>query len=1032
MTISDNMIKRLCSSMIYKRGTEYFREGRVHIRKRTDNTLTAVVDGEGLYNVRISFNSDGIDEAVCACPYFETMQTPCKHIIAVLKARQTELVTGGEYKNENDSIAAALCGDYTPKPEKRRIRAAFTLFIDRAAREAPVFEMSVSLPDLGGRIQGLENFLDSYINGNDFKIGRGMVYNRSTMYFPENEDKIISILASVYETRALGVKMYHKESYRTAFGATVIGRILPYMVNMDFKLVYEGIMYSGVRIIEEDPDILLDIKAYEREISVSLSETGLALTPDGEWFLYNDTVYKTSEEWRECFIPAHRALVGAARNEIIFKGDNVMLFAKNVLPRLRDRHGVVINGVDEIIVNSAPEFEVCLDAIHGRVTAVVAAVYGSMKFRIPTDVDETGGRVIVRDIDREHELLSYFSDFDREKSVYTLSGDSAIYRFISKTVPRLERLAKIAATQRYRDMKRDIELSVDVSYRRDIDFLEISFKSDLSPDEIKGILAAMRLGHEFYRAFDGRFIELKKDKSLLRLLERLDLTGADIAAGKKILPKYHMLYLNSRNDVTKDNSLIEYIHEVKQTPPIITEKLKNVLRPYQVDGVRWLTELSKIGMGGILADDMGLGKTLQVTAYICGIKPKKPVLIVTPGALLYNWQHEINKFTPEMRTIIINGGRDTREELLKTVEDYDFVITSYPLLRRDIAMYKSIEFSYCFIDEAQYIKNPKTMNAISVKRIKAEHKFALTGTPVENSLSELWSVFDFIMPGYLKSAGEFRARFELPIMRAVDSLAGAALRDIIRPFVLRRMKADVLSELPDKIESVMLSDLSREQTAMYLELINEIKSDAGYMLGENRLMLLTMLLRLRQICCHPRLVNDAAEKAESGKLELLTELVRSGTGAGHRILIFSQFKSMLDIIAEELDGERVDYFYIHGSVPAQERTDMAEAFNSGERSVFLISLKAGGTGLNLIGADMVIHYDPWWNPAVTDQATDRAYRIGQTRSVQVIKLAARGTIEEKILTLQEKKRTLADDIIRVNTRTPASLTDEEIMYLLQA
>jgi SNF2 family DNA or RNA helicase len=297
---------------------------------------------------------------------------------------------------------------------------------------------------------------------------------------------------------------------------------------------------------------------------------------------------------------------------------------------------------------------------------------------------------------------------------------------------------------------------------------------------------------------------------------------------------------------------------------------------------------------------------------------------------------------------------------------------------------------------------------------------------------ELWSIFDFVMPGYLKSAREFRDRFEIPAIRGGDLGVSDMLRGIIRPFVLRRMKNDVLSELPEKIETTMLADLNREQKALYMEFLREVRGQAEGIIRENgnRLILLTLLLRLRQICCHPALF-DSAYNGDSGKLELLLELLKNGVESGHRILIFSQFRSMLDIIAKVLDENRLDYFYINGSTPTDERTQMAEDFNSGERSIFLVSLKAGGTGLNLVGADMVIHYDPWWNPAVTDQATDRAYRIGQTRAVQVIKLAAKGTIEEKILKLQERKRILADDIIRVNTDTFANLSNEEVMSLFE-
>lgn len=1038
MKISDSMIKKICSSMIYKRGAEYFLEGRVHMRRRTENELTAVVDGEELYNVQITFENDKINKVLCSCPYYETMQTTCKHIVAVLKQRQAELEQGGEYTNENDKLALSLCREFEVSQERRRIRAAFTLFVKPRINGESVYEISVSLPECGGRIHGLENFLDSYLNYRDFKIDRGTVYNRKSMYFPENEDKIISIIAEVYQTRSTGIQMYQKAVYRTAFGAEVLRRILPYLRNTDFALVCDGITINGVRIINEDPDILIDIAAYDREIVLSLSEAGVALTADGEWFLHDDTIYRTSPEWREYFMPVYRTLEREDRMQIAFKGDNTMLFAANVLPKLRGRHGVVINGVEDIIVNSKPGFDICLDADGSCITAVVVAKYGSLKFRIPREHHEENGKIVIRDTDMENRILSFFNGFDREKSVFRLGGDTAIYNFITNDLPELAGIAELIMTDRFKAVRvrDDINLSMGISYKNDIDFLEVNFETDLDPEEIKGIMTAVRLRHSFYRTSDGSFIGLNHNKKsdILRLLERLDLTNVDIYQGRKTLPKFHMLYLEARNDIEKDESIRQYMDGIRSIEPRIRDDLESVLRQYQVEGIRWFTQLSEMGMGGILADDMGLGKTLQVIAFIRGIRPEKPVFIVAPSTLIYNWQRELEKFTPDAKSLIISGPKEVRSELINTINDYEFIITSYPLLRRDIAMYRNIEFSYCFIDEAQYIKNPKTMNAISVKRIRAEHKFALTGTPIENSLMELWSIFDFVMPGYLKSAREFRERFEIPALRSGDSSVSDILRGIIRPFVLRRMKKDVLNELPEKIETIMLADLSRTQKAMYLDFLSEIKEQARGIIAENgnRFMILTLLMRLRQICCHPALFTGSEDSTdESGKLELLMELVRNGIGSGHRILVFSQFRSMLDIIEKQLDKAGIDHYYINGSTPADKRTEMAESFNSGKRSVFLVSLKAGGTGLNLVGADMVIHYDPWWNPAVTDQATDRAYRIGQTRSVQVIKLASRGTIEEKIIELQEKKRILADDIIRVNTETFANLTDDEIMSLFE-
>ena len=1036
MKISDGMIKRVCSSMIYKRGMEYFLEGRVHMRIRSNDEITAVVDGDELYNVRVTFENDKIDEVFCTCPYYETMQTTCKHIVAVLKQRQAEIEEGGSFVDENDKLALALCNEFGKKTPAIRLRAAFTLYIKTGINGAVSFGMSVSLPEHGGHLKDLESFLDCYLNYKDYKIERGMVYNRKNMYFSENEEKIITILSEVYETRSAETMLYQRSATQTAFGPAVARRLFPLLANLDFKLVYDGIVMNGIRIIEGDPDIVIDIDAFDKEIVLSVSERGFALTPDGEWFMHSDTIYKTSPEWREYFMPVYRAVSGDGRTQLSFKGDNTIMFAANVLPVIKNRHDVVINGVDELIVNDEPEFEVWFDAVDGRITAAAAVKYGNIRFRIPTENSENNDKIVVRNFEKENKILSYFDNFDREKSVFSLGGDSAIYKFITEKMTDIARDAKISMSDRFKAIKirEDIDLNVSASYKSDIDFLEMDFETELSAEELRGLLSAMRLKYDFFRRVDGSYINLKKNnkETLLRLLERLDLTNEDITAGAKLLPKYHMLYFESAKEINTDESIKKYMAKIRSMDVSIPENLKNVLRQYQKDGVKWLTQLACMGMGGILADDMGLGKTLQVIAYIHGMTPDKPSLIVAPSALTYNWLREIEKFAPDAKALIISGAKEDRKKLIKSVQEYEFVITSYPLLRRDIVEYREIEFFCCIVDEAQYIKNYKTMNAVSVKKIRAQNKFALTGTPIENSLMELWSIFDFVMHGYLKSPREFRDRFEIPAVREGDFSAAENLRAIIKPFVMRRMKTEVLAELPEKIETTMYADLSNEQKAIYYAYLQKVKGKAQGIIREHgsRFIILTLLLRLRQICCHPSLLESGYEGG-SGKLELLMELIKSSTGGGHRILVFSQFKSMLDIVAKELEREGYDYFYINGSTPSQERSAMAEEFNNGTRSVFLVSLKAGGTGLNLTGADMVVHYDPWWNPAVTDQATDRAYRIGQTRAVQVIKLAARGTIEEKILKLQERKRLLADDIIRVNTDTFSELTDDEVMSLFE-
>lgn len=1038
MEITEQLIRKSCSSTIYKRGMEYFREGRVHLKKREEKLITSLVDGDELYNVQIKLDDNGITDFFCTCPYYETMNSMCKHIVATLKQRQTEQEEGGKFIDENDKLAQLLCNEFAMKnAEINQLHARFVMYINTAAG-SPSYGMSIEIGSTGTAMHGIENFLDCYLKHREFKIDRSISYIPGVTEFPKYQKKIISILAETYENRSAEVMFYTKAAYQTCFGACTAQRIFPLLQYVDFSLVLDSMTIGGVQIKEENPDIIVDIDAADSEISMSVGDRGIALVPDGEWFFYEGVIYHTDDEWRGYYMPIYRALTIENRTQISFKGDNTMLFAAHILPHIKGRHGIITRGIEDLVVNETPVFEVYFDAGRNGITAVIRANYGNISIRLPkTEAETSGKKIVVRDFDLEREMLDFFSDFSVTDGMYTLYSDFEVYNFITTRILDLEKKATLYYSERFKLLRvpEKVDIHASVRYNSDINLLEAGFETDLSYEQICGILNAVKTKRRFYRLSNGRFLDLEdgESRTVFSLLSRLDFSNSEIRERNKSIPAYHALYLDAVSGIDKEKSFAEYVDRIKRIEPKIPAELENVLRSYQRDGVKWMCQLSSFGFGGILADDMGLGKTLQVIAYVHGEKPDMPVLIVTPSALTYNWLSEINRFTPDASALIIDGTKEERIKLIEKVQDYEFIITSYPILRRDINNYRDIEFAYCFIDEAQHIKNAKTMNARSVKKINAKRKFALTGTPVENSLMELWSVFDFVMSGYLYDAREFRSRYEYPMIKEKDEEAAEDLKARIKPFILRRMKSDVLNELPEKIENTIYADLTPEQKDMYSAYLAMAKDQTIAILnegGRGKIQILTLLMRLRQICCHPMLF-DENYKSDSGKLGLLMELIESAVGSGHRMLVFSQFTSMLAIIRDELDKRKIPSFYLDGHTPSYERAELADRFNGGERDIFLISLKAGGTGLNLTGADMVVHYDPWWNPAVTDQASDRAYRIGQTRAVQVIRLAARGTIEEKILKLQEAKRNLADEIVRVNNEDFASLTNEEILALFE-
>lgn len=485
-----------------------------------------------------------------------------------------------------------------------------------------------------------------------------------------------------------------------------------------------------------------------------------------------------------------------------------------------------------------------------------------------------------------------------------------------------------------------------------------------------------------------------------------------------------------RDSVQLGKSLRRFLENLRNPDNLeftVPDQLASILRDYQKYGFQWMKTLAHYRFGGILADDMGLGKTLQSIAFLASVLSeirdrRQPAIIVAPASLIYNWRNELHKFTPDIRAVIADGDKQDRKAALDQLKDVDVVITSYPLLRRDVEHYTDTVFHTLILDEAQAFKNYATQTAQSVKRLQAAHRFALTGTPIENALEELWSIYDAVFPELFHSR------------RLFSELSREAVSRRARPFLLRRLKSDVLEELPDKIESVQASELLPEQKRLYAAYLAKLQKDTLKHLDEdtfqkNRIRILAGLTRLRQLCCHPALFVEDYH-GSSAKFEQLLEIIDECRNAGKRMLVFSQFTEMLGIISRELGYRGVTHFYLDGQTPVSERVGLCQRFNDGERELFLISLKAGGTGLNLTGADTVILYDLWWNPAVEQQAADRAHRIGQKNVVQVLRLVAQGTVEDKMYELQQRKKSLIDEVIQPGQEALSSISEREIREIL--
>lgn len=660
-----------------------------------------------------------------------------------------------------------------------------------------------------------------------------------------------------------------------------------------------------------------------------------------------------------------------------------------------------------------------------------------------------------RDIEKEREaaakIQQYLPWLDEKGELLFLpdKDEERVYNLIAYGIEELKGLGQVFVSDSFKTIQRVQTPRVTVGVAMKAGLLDISIEGEgMSREELEGILAGYRKKRKFYRLADGSFLKLEENglAAAAELSEGLAVKGEDLASGHLTVPAYRAFYLDkvlqengTQLQVKRNQEFKRVLREMKNVEDSdfeLPEELNAQLRPYQAFGFRWMMTLGKLGFGGILADDMGLGKTLQTIAYLLGRKELQSgysALIVCPASLVYNWESEIHRFAPSLFVTVAAGTAAERKELLEKGEG-DVLVTSYDLLKRDIELYENCCFADMIIDEAQNIKNYNTQAAKAVKAVKSQRRFALTGTPVENSLSELWSIFDFLMPGILSSNKQFKERYEQPIVNQQDQQAADRLRKMIRPYVLRRTKKEVLKELPDKLEKVVHAVMEGEQKKLYQASLQNLKESLDRQTEEEfsagKIQILAELTRLRQICCDPAMIYENY-RGGSAKTEVCMELLKTAASSGNQVLVFSQFTTALDLIGRRLEQEGISYYQLTGSTSKEKRRELVEKFNQDHTPVFLISLKAGGTGLNLTAASVVIHFDPWWNMAAQNQATDRAHRIGQKQVVTVYKLIMKDTLEEKILKLQEQKARLSDEIISEGSIKDALATREELLEILK-
>lgn len=1064
----------------------------------TPMITATVLDADGSeHETQVSIDEDEsqIVGSLCSCSDFYQSEGLCCHCVAILLKyiSRRHIQTSFPAKKQN-RIGQTLIESYIHQSSGTHYPAEASetkvLIELEPILHKQYHKLSVDFKIGTGKkyvIKDLLEFARLIRQGELFQYGKNLKFFHEPEAFTSESRSMLAFIMQRIEEYEYHFHCVQDSTYRfqtmkalryLPLSPTAVDMFLNMMIGHTLQFDLDDHI-RPIYVTDGDPELTLELKAEDSDTYHLTIEDCLILSGARTfWILKDKILYRCSEAFKKDMQPYLTELNRQKVREITLSEKQLRPFYGSVLKHLEAHTDFHTEGVD-LTDYEPPEahFSIYLDNPAENIISCTAyARYGEETFSLATPISCEDG---FRDAAMENRILTAIQTYFQPAAVsgnedspvadadFIIShDDQAAFLFLEQGLPHFYELAEVFISS---NMKRIRILSaprtaVGVSVSNGL--LEIDIHSDSLPyEELAGILNSYRRRQKYYKLKSGEFLKLENNSLsvLSELADGLRLSEQAIRGGRISVPLYRASYIDAvltshNSDIQSHRdryfkSLIRDMKSVADSDYEVPDAMKPILRDYQKTGYRWLCTIAQLGFGGILADDMGLGKTLQIITLLEHARleaisktvdltdtashtacPPPVSLIVCPSSLVYNWDSEIEHFAPNLKTLLITGTAQERQELLTHYADYDVLITSYDMLKRDIASYDNLHFHFQIIDEAQYIKNHRTQAARSVCSIHSVTRFALTGTPIENRLSELWSIFEYLMPGFLYPYAYFRSELEQPIVENKDQIAATRLQQLVRPFIMRRLKTDVLKELPDKLEHAVYAQMTDEQNKLYtantLKLQKDLEQQSDSMFKTSKIQILAELTKLRQLCCDPSLIYQNYHGG-SAKLDTCIQLIENAMAGGHKILLFSQFTSMLDVIERRLKAERILYYRLDGSTKSEQRTRLVNAFNENKIPVFLISLKAGGTGLNLTGADIVIHYDPWWNAAAQNQATDRAHRIGQTHTVTVYKLIARHTIEEKILELQENKKALSDQILSEEGVTASQLTKEELLKLLQ-
>ncbi|WP_391206593.1 SNF2 helicase associated domain-containing protein [Psychrobacillus sp. L4] len=1046
-SMSETKIKQLCGVTAFKKGKAYYQAEKVnlHSYQASSAVIEASVKAGDDFDVTVQTGPNGKIVATCTCPPIG-LHTYCQHIAGVMLALQEK-----QQVEEHlvDRMMDLFGGETLPPTGKQlHFDNRQTLHVEFTCR--PVFqgdgEYAIGIQMSAGSqslqpISHIANFLHAIENREPLEYARGSLYAPELYSFPRETDVVLQFLIKSGRVKS---KVALQEGLLLISASDWEQLLLLLTEAPAVRFMQDGELYEGIRFGLELPlsfalekgnttNYELDVKGLER-ITV-LKAYGYALL-EGKLFKLPPGDCNRLAELKEM-------LDQSGKNELVISENQIDHFMEQVIPGLGKLGNVVIaESVSKRMGETPLRVKLFLDRVKHRLLAGLEFHYGHLIINPYEETEETFTHYpgIRRQRDKELQIIRVLleNSFTQTDGGFFLYDEEAEYHFLYHVVAGMEKWVHIYASTavKMRVQKAYTGPRIKVEVKERMEWLEFRFDLNGIPEkEIQNLMASLEAKQKFYRITNGNLVSLETPEflALANFMQDMGLTNENIKEEIRVPLIQGMQLIDSleQGDLVDPGEnfakLMKNLNDPEALNETVPTTLTTILRDYQKVGFKWFKLLAKYKFGGILADDMGLGKTLQSITFIESVLPdvrerKLPVLIVCPASLLYNWKNEFEKFTPHINAQIIDGNKAERSSLWKASLGADILITSYPSLRMDTDLFQKQHFHTLFLDEAQAFKNPITKTAKSVKKIQAEYRFALTGTPIENALDELWSIFHVVFPELL------------PGRRAFSELRREEVAKRVRPFILRRMKQDVLKELPNKTETILFSELQIEQKKLYAAYLAELKHDTLKHLNKesfqkNRIKILAGLTRLRQLCCHPGLFVEGYT-GSSAKFEQLMEILEECRLSGRRVLVFSQFTQMLGIIRRQLIRQGTSYFYLDGQTPPADRVELCNRFNNGEGNLFLISLKAGGTGLNLTGADTVILYDLWWNPAVEQQAADRAHRMGQQNEVHVIRLVAKGTIEEKINELQHRKKSLIDEVIHSGGDGLTTMTEEDIREIL--